>query len=118
IERDIDKLLSRPRDLLAGKAGTISEAFVNKRAAMYLGCCLVEKRPPTGGLVRLIGQQFGVSRVGVKVAKQKGRALRQALELRNEFPGGSNNFIAKAVGVNKGTISRWVRDGLLPAATS
>jgi hypothetical protein len=114
IERDINKLRSRNRDLPAGAKGTIPDALVNYLATTYLGCCLAENRPPPQELVGLIGEQLETARSGVKVANEK--ALIQALELRNKNPKISNIALAKTVKVNKATVGRWVRDGLLPAA--
>jgi hypothetical protein len=67
-------------------------------------------------LVLLIGQLLDVSRFGVKAAND--RALIQAQGLRNENPAISNNVIAKTVGVNPGTVSRWVKAGHLVPAKS
>ena len=116
IERDINKLLSRPRHLPVAYTGAISDALANYLAVTYLGCCSAENRPPPQELVLLIGQLLDVSRFGVKAAND--RALIQAQGLRNENPAISNNVIAKTVGVNPGTVSRWVKAGHLVPAKS
>jgi hypothetical protein len=112
IERDINNLRSRRRDLPAGHKEIIPDALVNYLAVRYLSCCLAENRPPPQKLVHLISQQLESDRFGVKPAKDS--ELIQAQDLRNEDPTLSDSVIATTVGVNKSTVSRWVRDGLLP----
>jgi hypothetical protein len=115
IERDINRLLSRRRDLPARRGKTIPDALVNYLAVTYLGCCSTENRPPPQELVHLIAQQMETARFGVKAAKAP--ALIRAQELRNSDPQISNIAIAKSIKVNKATVGRWVKDGLLVAAS-
>jgi hypothetical protein len=46
IERDINKLLFRPRHLPVAMTKAIPDALANYMAVTYLGCCLAENRPP------------------------------------------------------------------------
>jgi hypothetical protein len=93
IERDINALLARRRDLLTGRKGTYPESLVNYLASIYLGCCMIENRAPSQELVFLISQQLDVAHFRVKGGKKD--ALTAAQQLRYDNPQISNIALAK-----------------------
>jgi hypothetical protein len=119
IDRDINTLLRRERDLSSSSSGgpvgqRIPEAFVNYMAALYLACCRVEKRPPPESLLHLISEQLNVATFGLQGGTSK--TLDEAQRLRALDPAMSNRKLAAAVKVNPAQVSKWIAAGDLPAS--
>jgi hypothetical protein len=112
IERDINALLMRRRDLPNGRRGTYPNSLVNYIASIYLSCCMVEKRPPPQELVHLIAQQLNVS--GFRVKKRKQSGVPDAQQIRTDNPSISNRALAQRLNVPTSTVGRWVKLRLLP----
>jgi hypothetical protein len=122
IERDVNALLTRRRDLSSGAPGaatdregkrqTYPEEFVKHVADIYLRCCAIEKRAPSLELARLISQLLNAADFGVK-GGDDAKTI-EAQEIRSVEKAISNRALAKRVGVDISTIGRWVKEGLLP----
>ena len=98
IDRQIDYLIEHHKDL--------PRSVAVRRAGQLLGSFAAGKRPPTPGLVLLMGRLLKVESTPIKYAKKPTALIAAVVFLRTK-PDASNGEVARAVDVDKATVGRW-----------
>ena len=112
IDRDVQKLLTRNRDLPTGERGVIPEHVVNYMAGLYLSCAAVEGKPISEPLLHLVCQQLEVASFGLR--DRTNDASEEALQIVRSHPTISDKELARRSEVSPKTIRDWRKAGRLP----
>jgi hypothetical protein len=112
IDRDINKLLARRRDLPAGSPAAIPDVFVNYMIGIWLNCCAAEGVPRQEICLLLYGRQHEAPSYAER-RPEKADALTAAQTIKKKEPDISDRALAQRVGVDRKTIRNWKQQGHL-----